>query len=745
MGFEGIYFLIAMAYWINFSSARENGRLFYYETMSKILETTRAKRSSPPSPRLVKELHFQAFRRDFHLSLTSGSSVLAEGFQARMIHGDGSSTRFTVDQSKLFTGRVVHSKQSMVSAFLEGELWNIHIFEQGEAFAVEPSWRLLARVDNPHNDTMVTYRLSDVKDLPHSYRFCGVPSDLNNTDRSKSPEGKKQSGVRSEYVNGQRSRPSRHKRNARNTCLIHLVGDASLLEKGCRRDPNYCASVMIHFSQVTDDLFRGSKFEDREGNFKTGYGLQVSALHLYSEYTTQQDPHLGRHFNDGGNYTTTQKAVAFARYMYKTQLKFCVHHLMSAYKDPRGSQGGAYTGGLCGFPNSHKLAANTGVSSMTTSVGILLPGLVASLVISHEISHNFGSPHDANTPECAPADKDGGKYLMWPFTVRGNRPNNKLLSKCSLRHIGRKVPAWCFVERTQFRQSCGNAFVEGDEECDVGTYDKDKCCTSDCKLRDGANCSDSNHECCKNCRIAPKGTQCWKSGYSYSCKRDSYCTGNNLECPEGKIQPDGESCGVLHVCSGGECIGPCQQQTKRMKNGTIYKACSCSRNSAELCMFCCFDATRATEPGECWRVSLQVKPTGSQCLGGICHEGTCDQTPVYSAAILQNYIRRSTQMNSFSKFLKNNIVFVVVLLTLILWVPPSLIISHFDKKESEGRDVLLEQEMEDLRMQHGSNVEIVSHTRLVEQEHVASSSRSVLDHGHDHRTGHSTSSAESDW
>ena len=43
--------------------------------------------------------------------------------------------------------------------------------------------------------------------------------------------------------------------------------------------------------------------------------------------------------------------------------------------------------------------------------------------------HNFGSEHDPETDECAPADTtaDGGKYIMYPASVSGQLPNNKVM------------------------------------------------------------------------------------------------------------------------------------------------------------------------------------------------------------------------------------------------------------------------------------------------------------------------------
>ena len=45
-----------------------------------------------------------------------------------------------------------------------------------------------------------------------------------------------------------------------------------------------------------------------------------------------------------------------------------------------------------------------------------------------EFGHNFGSDHDsrvmAENPECSP--EEGGKYLMFPASISGEKPNNKV-------------------------------------------------------------------------------------------------------------------------------------------------------------------------------------------------------------------------------------------------------------------------------------------------------------------------------
>ena len=46
--------------------------------------------------------------------------------------------------------------------------------------------------------------------------------------------------------------------------------------------------------------------------------------------------------------------------------------------------------------------------------------------ITRDSGHNWGSEHDPSTDECAPNSFDGGKHVMYTYSVSGYNPNNKV-------------------------------------------------------------------------------------------------------------------------------------------------------------------------------------------------------------------------------------------------------------------------------------------------------------------------------
>ncbi|KAH9495674.1 Disintegrin and metalloproteinase domain-containing protein 10 [Bulinus truncatus] len=221
--------------------------------------------------------------------------------------------------------------------------------------------------------------------------------------------------------------------------------------------------------------------------------------------------------------------------------EFCLAYIFTHRDFTRGTLGLAWvgarevaSGGIC---EKHKnylerdetvpKSLNTGIVT-TVNYGKAVPPRVSQLTFTHEVGHNFGSPHDQGD-ECAPfgtsqPDAEAGNYIMFASATMGDRPNNDDFSICSKDNITRLLHVVInelHSKRNCFKASetafCGNGIKENDEQCDCGyVLDcEDKCCygrESDegqqCKLKPTAKCSTSSHAECPPPKWEPEGKLC---------------------------------------------------------------------------------------------------------------------------------------------------------------------------------------------------------------------------------------------
>uniref|UniRef100_A0A8C9FUF6 Disintegrin domain-containing protein n=1 Tax=Pavo cristatus TaxID=9049 RepID=A0A8C9FUF6_PAVCR len=147
----------------------------------------------------------------------------------------------------------------------------------------------------------------------------------------------------------------------------------------------------------------------------------------------------------------------------------------------------------------------------------------------------------------------------------------QMFSSCSKKSIHRTIEIKaqeCFKERNN--KVCGNSRVDEGEECDPGLLyqQADPCCSADCKLKDGAKCSDRNSPCCKGCQFESAQKKC-QEAINATCKGESFCTGNSSECPPPGNAPDDTICVDMGKCKDGECIPFCERE----KN---LRSCACN-------------------------------------------------------------------------------------------------------------------------------------------------------------------------
>ncbi|KAL1258236.1 hypothetical protein QQF64_011480 [Cirrhinus molitorella] len=363
----------------------------------------------------------------------------------------------------------------------------------------------------------------------------------------------------------------------------------------------------------------------------------------------------------------------------------CLAHLFTYQDFDDGTLGLAYVapskqglGGLCPKPYYPSQSAkkpsylNTGLTS-TMNYGKTILTKEADLVTTHELGHNFGAEHDPdNIALCAPRDDQGGKYVMYPIAVSGDHANNKRFSSCSKVSVSKTLNVkaqQCFKERSS--KLCGNSRVEHDEECDPGLLhlNDDPCCTAKCKFKTQAKCSDRNSPCCKNCKFESADKVCQEI-ITATCKGISRCTGNSSECPTPGNLADNTECVDKGRCRKGECKPFCE---------AVHNLESCACNETEdSCKVCC-RSNGLCAPFVSGGSHLYLRK-GKPCTVGFCDgDGKCMKHVQDVIERLWDFIDK-LNINTFGKFLADNIVGSVVVFSLLFWIPLSILVHCVDKR-----------------------------------------------------------------
>jgi disintegrin and metalloproteinase domain-containing protein 17 len=318
--------------------------------------------------------------------------------------------------------------------------------------------------------------------------------------------------------------------------------------------------------------------------------------------------------------------------------------------------------------------------------------------LSVELGHNWGSEHDPYGSQCSPSSgADGGNYLMYAYSNQGLERNNYKFSSCSIQSISEvlKTKTDCF--KSEGSSYCGNDRIEDNEECDAGQnglQDRDLCCDSNCRLRPGSNCSDHNHECCRNCQIAMKGLLCYSSPSYIDCYEDnSKCTGQSKECPVPSPKKKDTQC---HSFDGGKCDSTGHCLSVCSQRDINYESCLCTSNEDDKCKLCCrYIHQKNDEIHSCLPYNQIFMnefigdyawlSNGRACSGGLCKYRKCEVR-------VNDYVSRfwkvieNVTVNSFFEFMRRNIVASIILISLSFWVPISCCI-HFciDKRNKTAQ------------------------------------------------------------
>ncbi|XP_056012005.1 ADAM 17-like protease [Ostrea edulis] len=685
-----VFCLVMVVVLVNITNGDVSHKLQYYEFLRMSDIERRTRRGADPNP--ASHLHqfwFKAFKRHFHLVLKQ-SNIIHQNFKARTLN-EKLKKEFYIPHTDFLQGHLSDDESSHVEAHWEGDVLSASITTADDTIVLEPSWRFMKNTEQRSNGSMIIYRKSDLISDPQDgalgqrVKFCGNSAEMSRAS-DEIPSTPEKIFLENYYTDYKHRRLKREPNflGSKKICRLFVIADYEFHKNVGGSNKHTTARYIIGIMNRVNQIFKRTRWPDDSSNFYD-LGFEIAELEIHENYTYQ-----GVHYNNPNRkWNTTYLLQVFSR---GTAFKdYCLAHLFTYHRFSRGVLGLAYIagrensqpGGICSTgpapgkvfqTQGYKTTFNTGWSSAQNSEGDRVLSLEAALVIAH--GHNWGSEHDPDTPGCAPGAEQGGKYLMYPYSVSGYEHNNQIFSSCSKRYIYNVIKAkgpGCFTESNTLTV-CGNGRIEANEECDAG-FNGDRCCTPDCQLQNGALCSPMNHECCNDkCRTADNNTVCHALPDNLvTCKGVSKCNGVDLTCPEAGNKDDDSPCVDGGMCKNGVCRNFCELRDK--------VPCICSKESGYACHRCC----KALNDTECLpEPSLLPEnlPNGRPCFHGVCVDGVCEKQKNHLVQRLFSIIDTIT-VDQFVEFMKRNIVGTILVFSLLLWIPASCTFSHFDKKREK--------------------------------------------------------------
>ncbi|KAM6954338.1 disintegrin and metalloproteinase domain-containing protein 17 [Aplochiton taeniatus] len=669
-----------------YSSLRSMLTYFEVLPLSGLQTHSVRRRDIQTQTHVEKRLSFTALQRHFKLYLRTNTELFTDDFKAVFVDEDGKEKDYEVNRHNFFTGHVVGEENSRVQAHIDDNDFSAHILTDETEYSIEPLWRFM---ETPPDGRLLIYRAEDIKNMSRlaSSKVCGY---VNADSSDLLPRSMRPAILAKQKIEGPLVREKRQAHDhSKNTCPLLLVADYRFFKEMGRGEESTTLNYLIELIDRVDDIYRNTSWDDE---FK-GYGVQIQQIII--EKSPTKVPPGGAHFNmegspvEGKDVWDVKKLLEqFSLDIADNASRVCLAHLFTYQDFDEGTLGLAYVapskrgipGGLCSEKcppsptETRAIYLNTGLTS-TMNYGKTILTKEADLVTTHELGHNFGAEHDPdNVPYCAPTEDQGGKYVMYPIAVSGEHANNKVFSNCSkssiVKRLRSKAPV-CF--RVRNSNVCGNSRVEQGEECDPGLLHihNDRCCTSDCKLRSTAQCSDRNSVCCKDCQYEAAGKVC-QEPIDATCKGKSYCTGKGSECPAPGNAPDKTVCLDNGECLGGNCIPFCEAVLR-------LQSCACNETNSS-CKVCCKSASGACAPYQDSASNFLYLRKGKPCTVGFCDgAGKCMKQVQDVIERLWDFIDK-LDINTFGKFLADNIVGSVVVFSLVFWVPLSILVHCVDKK-----------------------------------------------------------------
>lgn len=655
---------------------------------------------------LDSDLHirFNAYERDFQLRLQPAEGIFSNDHK---VYRDGVGIH-TADTSFIYQGTVQGDPHSSVHLSVHNGSIEGHIKVDGSLFHIEPASKYL---NSPIFHTVIypdthldkdPYRARREAEvgscaLDHLQEWMAASSQLEEPahiskrailqkDMLMTEDEQLNQPYHMYSADNNAAANIRVKRadDAKKTCSLHMIADPLLFDffKNKRRGQTVTddlaeEDIIGFFSahvKAISDIYSTTIFETYDKSMAyTGIRFQIHRTTIMNPPTSTC-----------GTYRTEYCAnnLDVSNFLDLTSLdnhdNFCLAFTFT-YRDFSGGTLGlawvateqSIQSGVCGrhstFTGGKEKSLNTGIVTII-NFGKTVPNRVSQLTFAHEAGHNFGSPHDIGSDECAPygtrrSDASDGNYIMFPSATGGDQPHNDDFSRCSkdnmtriLKQVFQGIRTSCFI--TSNEAFCGNKITEPGEECDCGFENEcnttASCCLpreegqsggNMCKLNPGAECSPDSGPCCRaGCKLIQLNESVVCQAET-NCSKASRCNGNNFTCPAPDPKADGSFCNTYtKVCSKGECIAPLCKRisweecflTSETGNAADFCYVACKNNVSGECVSSSnsdalakaenIDFKRLLEEAARNRGSDQTKPQLTLPPGSACdnYRGYCD-------------------------------------------------------------------------------------------------------------------------
>lgn len=641
----------------------------------------------------VEEVSFPAFGRVFRVLVTPSKDWSSGSAWSHVIDSDGGKQPVPVDAFSIMKGfvRGMQSVSHVQMTRHEGQYW-ISIDLNGESFTVEP-WKDASYPKAEH----IIYRDSDVKSLE------GVASCGNiNPGISDFYAEKLYKDIRARM---KRDDDIYSYELEQKNCPMLLVADYRFFQNLGNNSTRQTINYFINIINRVNKLYRNTDFDPEHGRKLSGMGFTIKGMAVHQFPTKVQEGEL--HYNmEREKWNVKDLLEVFSR--QPEHQDYCVSHLFTHQAFDERILGLAYVGskkltaigGICSKEyslNGYRSYLNTGLSSSKNHYGNTVVTRESELILAHELGHNWGASHDPANEVCSPDAANKGKYIMYTYSVSGLEENNRKFSVCSRMAIGQVLISkshLCFEKETD--AFCGDGRVDDGEDCDAGRLaynEDDPCCDYRCRFIGLAECSDKNHDCCKNCTRVARGTECTR-GFPGSCYESSRCDGFDLECPASVAKPDGVECDQTGQCLKGTCVSLCETLSPPSQ--------SCQLEAPDqACYLSCMKKVGGSNRTSCEiydETERIMLPNGTPCYIGHCNNGVCEKSEMKIARIwtVIDKIIKNPTLETFTQ----NIVIIIILISLVLWGPIALGYYLYEKHRNEEQqnefELKLDKQLEEL-------------------------------------------------